>query len=170
MGVTSRRCLFTVAAVLAVLGGLRAPARPAATKGGASALPVVLAGGDLPHPVTLAVDDVMNRLPGSDSLTPRATPPDTTATAPYRLSVGSDQYLYYPLPAATGVALCTTCAVTPEWVDVGAALDRLLRRYLELTRAGLIGETPSWAEVLNASAQRWPLQVRIDTADLSDRD
>lgn len=141
-----------------------AASSPAHAKGGIGCA-ITVSGGDLPHPVTIPEDDCANILDGSaHSSTALTEAPDVTGLTGYKLgsTEGENGNIYYPRPDGVGVELCSGCDPAHRWTAYDPSFDRLHRRFIALARAGVIGEHPTWADALGASARLWPVEIDID--------
>jgi len=146
-----------------------AASSPASAKGGVGCA-IRLSGGDLPHPVTIPEDDCANAIGRSYHASyPLDQPPDVTGLTGYDLGSveGGSSNVYYPRPEGVGVELCQACDPGHRWTADDPTFDRLYRRFIALARAGLVGEHPSWADALSASARLWPVEVAIDKPALN---
>src|SRR3989441_2414811 len=162
---------WPIAIALAVIPSalMIAASSPASAKGGVGCA-ITLSGGDLPHPVTIPEDDCANAIGRSYHASyPLDQPPDITGLPGYDLgsAEGENGNVYYPRPDAVGVELCQACDPGPPWTADDPTFDRLYRRFIALARAGLIGEHPSWADALSASARLLSVEVAIDKPDLT---
>ena len=162
---------WPIAIALAVIPSalMIAASSPASAKGGVGCA-ITLSGGDLPHPVTIPEDDCANAIGRSYHASyPLDQPPDITGLTGYDLgsAEGENGNVYYPRPDAVGVELCQACDPGHPWTADDPTFDRLYRRFIALARAGLIGEHPSWADALSASARLLSVEVAIDKPDLT---
>jgi len=158
---------IALAAIPCVL--MIAASSPASAKGGVGCA-ITLSGGDLPHPVTIPEDDCANAIGRSyDASYPVDQPPDVTGVTGYEVgsAEGENANVYYPRPDTVGVELCQACDPGHHWTADDPTFDKLYRRFIALARAGLIGEHPTWADALSASARLWPVEVAIDKPALN---
>ena len=158
---------IALAAIPCVL--MIATSSPASAKGGVGCA-ITLSGGDLPHPVTIPEDDCANAIGRSYHASyPVDQPPDVTGVTGYEVgsAEGEDANVYYPRPDTVCVELCQACDPGHRWTAYDPTFDKLYRRFIALARAGLIGEHPSWADALSASARLWPVEVAIDKPALN---
>jgi len=146
-----------------------AASSPASAKGGVGC-DIRLSGGDLPHPVTIGKDECANAIGRSYHASYALDqPPDITGLTGYDLgsAEGENGNVYYPRPGDVGVELCAACDPGHRWTADDPTFDRLYRRFIALARAGLIGEHPSWADALSASARLWQVDIAIDKPALN---
>lgn len=165
--------LIAVAGVaLALVLAGRAVAQPSDVR------PVVVSGGDLAAPVTLAPVDAdafqrrLNQPPQFEDETPTATGPSYTVSAAYwDDAVREDEKSAQADLDATYFPDSGLVRVRQDGKDIWIVIDlrqqALLNRYIRLANSAAIGPTPGFLEVLTAAAATEETAVQIGARPLS---
>lgn len=154
-----------------------APPTDALAKGGCCSFNGFrVSGGNLPHPVTIPLEEVLITTSGlgswyAEEPVPLTVPP---AGVTYRVEIlgvdiDQEETLFDELYVAAPEPLMTTDNGA-LWGEPAPEMANLLDRYIAAGEAGVLSEKPSFGEALRALEEAFGVQVVIDGETLSEPD